>query len=95
MKITVIPIDAFQRVPKGFERELKKQEIKGRIETIPITAFLITARILRRAMETCGDLPSVKDPSVTLVGKNHKDCNNNNNNNNNPGFSFMKILLLF
>ena len=45
MKVTVIPIivRALGIVPKGLEKRLGKQEIKGRIETILTTALLTSA----------------------------------------------------
>ena len=61
-------------------------EVGGRVETIQTTALLRTARILRRVLETWGDLLSLKlqwKPSANTDMKNSKGVNNNNNNNNN------------
>ena len=54
MKVMVIPIvvGALGTVPKGLEKMLEELEIRGRIETIQITALLRSARILRRVLET-------------------------------------------
>ena len=59
MKVIVIPVVAhvLGKIPKGFERGLEELEIGGRIEN---TALLRSARILRRVLETCGDLLSLK-----------------------------------
>ena len=57
------------------ERELEELEIGGWIETIQIIALLRLASILRRVLETWGDLLSLR-----------LQWNNiNNNNNNNKG----------
>ena len=39
-------------VPKGFVKGLENLEIKGQVETIQTTAFLSSARIMRRVLET-------------------------------------------
>ena len=54
MKVTIIPIaiGAFGTVTKGSLKGLEDLEITGRVDTIQITAFLRTARILRRILET-------------------------------------------
>ena len=61
MKITVIPIivGALGTVPKGLEKGLKELELRERIETIQPTAALRSARILKRFLETWGDLLSL------------------------------------
>ena len=41
-----LAVDALETVPKVLERRLEELEIKGRIETIQITALLRPARIL-------------------------------------------------
>ena len=41
-------------------------EIRGLVETIKTTALLRSARILRRILETCGDLLSLKLPWKTI-----------------------------
>ena len=62
MKVTIIPIaiGAFGTVTKGLLKGLEDLEVGGRVETIQTTAWLRTARILRRVLETCGYLLSLK-----------------------------------
>ena len=62
MKVTIIPImiGAFGTVTKGLLKGLEDLEVVGRVETIQTTALLWTARILRRVLETWGDLLSLK-----------------------------------
>ena len=61
MKVTIIPIvtGAFGTVTKGLLKGLEDLEVGGRVETIQTTALLKTARILRRVLETWGDLLSL------------------------------------
>ena len=47
-------------IPKGLERELKELEIRGWIKTIQTTALLRVTRILKRILETSGDLLSLR-----------------------------------
>ena len=54
MKVTIVPIVI------GALNGLEDLEVSGRIETIQMTALLRTARILRRVLETRGDLLSLK-----------------------------------
>ena len=49
MTITPVVIGAFVTVTKGLLKGLEELEVGGRVET---TAFLRTARILRRALKT-------------------------------------------
>ena len=58
MKVTIIPIvtGAFDTVTKGLLKGLEDLEVGGRVETIQTTVLLKTARILRRVLETWGDL---------------------------------------
>ena len=60
--MTVIPIvvGALGTVPKGLVKGLKDLEIRNQVETIQTTALLRLARILRRVLETRGDLLSLK-----------------------------------
>ena len=60
MKVTIIPIaiGTFGTVTKGLLKGLEDLEVGGRVETIQTTALLKTARILRRVLETWGDLLS-------------------------------------
>ena len=62
MKVTIIPIviGAFGTVTKGLLKGLEDLEVGGREETIQTTALLRTARILRRVLETWGDLLFLK-----------------------------------
>ena len=62
MKVTIIPIvfGAFCTVTKGLLKGLDDLEVGGREETIQTTVLLWTARILRRVLETWGDLLSLK-----------------------------------
>ena len=60
--MTIIPIviGAFGTVTKGLLKGLEDLEIRGRVETIQTTTVLRTARIPRGALETWGDLLSLK-----------------------------------
>ena len=62
VKMTIIPIviGAFGTVTKGLLKRLEDLEVDGRVETIQTTALLRTARILRRVLETWGDLLSLR-----------------------------------
>ena len=68
MKVTIIPIviGAFGTVTKGLLKRLEDLEVGGRVETIQTTALLRTARILRRALETWGDLLSLRLQRKTI-----------------------------
>ena len=60
MKVTIIPIviGAFGMVTKGLLKGLEDLEVGDQVETIQTTALLKTAKILRRVLETWGDLLS-------------------------------------
>ena len=62
MKETIVPIviGAFGTVTKGLLKGLDDWVVGGRVETIQMTALLKTVRILRRVLETWGDLLSLK-----------------------------------
>ena len=62
MKVTIVPIviGALGTVTKGLLKGLEDLEIGGRVETIQTTALLRTGRILKRVLETRGDLLSLK-----------------------------------
>ena len=62
MKLTIVPIviGALGTVTKGLFKGLEDLEVGGRIETIQMTALSRTVRILRRVLETWGDLLSLK-----------------------------------
>ena len=68
MKVTIVPIviDALGTITKGLLKGLEDLEIGGRVETIQTTALLRTARILRRVLETWGDLLSLKLQCKTI-----------------------------
>ena len=68
MKVTVVPIviGALGTITKGLLKGLEDLEIGGRVETIQMTALLRTARILRRVLETWGDLLSLKFQCKTI-----------------------------
>ena len=61
MKVTIasIVIGAFGTLTKGLLNGLEDLEVGDRVETIQTTALLKTARILRRVLETWGDLLSL------------------------------------
>ena len=61
MKVTIVPIviGAFDTIIKGLLKGLEGLEVGGREETIQMTALLRTARLLRRVLETWGDLLSL------------------------------------
>ena len=62
MKVTIVPIviGVFGTITKGLLKGLEDSEVGGRAETIQMTALLRTAGILRRVLETWGDLLSLK-----------------------------------
>ena len=62
MKVMIEPIviGVFGAITKGLLKDLEDLEVGGRVETIQITALLRTARMLRRVMETWGNLLSLK-----------------------------------
>ena len=62
MLVTIIPIviGTFGTVTKGLLMGLEDLEVGGRVETIQTTALLRMARILRRVLETWGDLLSLR-----------------------------------
>ena len=62
MQVAVIPIviGAFGTLTKGLLKGLEDLEVGGRVETIQTATLLRTTRILRRVLETWGDLLSLK-----------------------------------
>ena len=68
MKVTIIPIviGDFATVAKGLPKGLEDLEVGGQVETIQSTAFFRTAKILRRVLETWGDLLSLKPQWKTI-----------------------------
>ena len=82
MKVTIIQImiGAFGTVTKGLLKRLEDLEVGGWVETIQTTDLLKMARILRRVLETWGDLLSLKlqwKRSANADVKNPKGVNNN------------------
>ena len=69
MKVTIVPIGigALGTVTKGLLKSLEDLEVGERVETIETTALLRTARILRRVLETWGDLLSLKLQWKTII----------------------------
>ena len=62
MKVTIVPIviGALGTITKRLSKGLEDLKIGERVETIQTTALLRTTRILRRVLETWGDLLSLK-----------------------------------
>ena len=58
--IISIVIGAHGTITKGLLQALVNLEITGRMKTIQTTALLRSVRILRRVLETLGDLLSLK-----------------------------------
>ena len=88
METTIKPIliAALGTVTKELVQRLEDLEVTGRVETVQTTALLREAKILRRFLETWGDLLSLKLQWETIserwCEKLEKGVNNNNNNNN-------------
>ena len=61
MNVTIVPlvIGTFGTIIEGLLKGLEYLEDGGRVETIQMTALLRTVRILRRILETWGDLLSL------------------------------------
>ena len=75
MWVTIIPIviGAFGTITKGILKGLEDLEVCRRVETIQTTTLLRTATILRRVLETWGDLLSLRlqwKPSANADVKN-------------------------
>ena len=68
MKVTIVPIviGALGKITKELLKGLEDLEVGGRVETIQTTALLRTARILRRVLETWGDMLSLKPQWKTI-----------------------------
>ena len=60
MKVILIVIGVLGTISKGLVKGLKDLEIKRQVETIQMTAFLRLSRILRKVLESWGDLLSLK-----------------------------------
>ena len=78
--MTVIPIviSALGTLPIELMKGLKDLEIEVQEENIQTTALLRSARILRRVLETWGDLLSLKHLQLALVWKTLKESHDNN-----------------
>ena len=77
MKVTIVPIviGALGTITKWLLKGLEDLEVGGRVEIIQTTALLRTVRILRRVLETWGDLLSLNSsdrPSADTDVKNSK-----------------------
>ena len=68
MKVTIVPIviGALGTIIKWLSKGLEDLEVGGQVETIQTTALLRTARIMRRVLETWGDLLSLKLQRKTI-----------------------------
>ena len=62
-----IVIGALTTVTEGLIKASEDLEMRGRLETTRTTALLISARILRRVLETWGDLLSLKLQWKTII----------------------------
>ena len=62
MKVTIVPnvIGAFGTITKGLLKGLEDLEVGGRVVTINTIALLKTARILKKILETWGNLLLLK-----------------------------------
>ena len=60
-------------VTKGLVQELDDLDISGRVDTIQTTALLRSARILRRVLDTWGDLLSLKLQWETIDQRWHEN----------------------
>ena len=62
IKATIIPIviGDLDTVTEGLIKGLVELEIRGRVETIQTTSLLGSARILRKVLETWGNVLSLK-----------------------------------
>ena len=106
--MTVIPIviGAIGSVSKGSVQGMDDFEITCGLETIQTTTLLRSVRILRRILETWGDLLSLKLQWKTISkcwcenlsrsnyhnNDNNNNSNNNNNNNNSCNNNNVKLL---
>ena len=62
MEVTIVPIviGALGTITKGLLKGLEDLEVGRRVETIQMTALLRTAKILRRVLDTRGNLLLLK-----------------------------------
>ena len=104
MKVTVIPIaiGALGTITKGLLKGLEDLEMRGWVVTIQTTVWLKSARILRRVMETWGDLLSHEflwetiSKRVVLPWYNYTYTNTRGNiiNNNDEQTQFLRKIYL-
>ena len=90
MPVAIMPIviGAFGTVTKVLQKRQEDLEVGGREETIQNTALLRTVRILRRVLETWGDLLSLKLQSKTIsFSWCEKNYNNDNTNRRKTDYS--------
>ena len=68
MKVTIISIviSTFGTITNGLLKDLEDLEVGGGVQTFQTIAFLKTARILRRVLETWGDILSLKIQRNTI-----------------------------
>ena len=68
MKVTIIPvvIGDVDTITKRLIKGLEDFEIRRRVETIQTTTLLRSARILKRVLETWGDLLSIRLHWMTI-----------------------------
>ena len=68
MKVTIVPIviGALGTITKRLLKGLEDLEFGGRVATVQVSALLRTTRILRRVLETWGDLLSLKLQCKTI-----------------------------
>ena len=68
MKVTIVSIviGELGTITKGLLKGLEELEVGGQVETIQTAALLRTARIMRRVLETWGDLLSLKPQWKTI-----------------------------
>ena len=70
--VTPIVISALGTIPKGMLKGLENLELGGQVETIQTTALLRSVRILRKVLETWGDLLSLKLQRETICIDEHE-----------------------
>ena len=77
MKVTIVPIviGALGTITKGLLKGLGDLAVGGRVETIQTTAFLRTAKILRRVLETWGNLLSLSSSEKPSANDDVKNSN--------------------
>ena len=82
MMVVGIVVSVLGMVPKGLDDIMLEMEIERKIEIIRDTAFLRSARKLRRVLETCCHSDSSERPRFNDVVKNSRGVKSNNDSNN-------------